>query len=316
MLAITLLAGCLTATRAAESAPPRNGQSTMRTDWLIEAPKQRASCSLSANGKELILENGLIRRVFRLKPNAATVAFDNLMTRQALLRAVKPEASVELDGVSYPVGGLIGQPDLAYLRPEWLEAMRSDAGAFQFAGYDIGRTVAPFGWKRARHSEERPWPAPGVALVLHFAPPAGKLAGITIDVHYELFDGLPALSKWLVVYNKGATPVRIDRFTSEMLGVVEAESVVDPTERWTPPNIEALSDYSFGGGTPHNSNHTTYWTTDPAYTTQVSYELKTPCLLESRPPLGPAATIAPRSSFSTFRTFEVVYDSTRESAVV
>ena len=281
----------------------------MRIDWLIEPPNRKSTCALSTDGKEITLENGLIRRVFRLKPNAATVAFDNLMTGQAMLRAVKPEATVELDGVPYAVGGLTGQPDLAYLRPEWLDVMRSDDGAFRFVGYEVGPTVAPFGWKQVRHSENRPWPAPGVALTLHFAPPPGKLAALAIDVHYEMYDGLPALAKWLTVHNGSAKSVRLDRFTSEILGVVESESVVDATERWTPPSIEALSDYAFGGGTPHNSNHTTYWTTDPAYSTQVSYELKTPCVLESRPPLGPAALIASQSTFTTFRTFELVYDS-------
>ena len=124
-----------------------------------------------------------------------------------------------------------------------------------------------------------------------------------------MYDGLPALAKWLTLRNGSGKAVHLDRFTSEMLGAVESESIVDAAERWTAPNLEVLSDYAFGGGTPHNSNHTTYWTTDPAYSTQVNYELKTPCLLESRPPLGPAIDIAPGSVFSTFRTYEIAYDS-------
>lgn len=281
----------------------------MGVDWLV-TPQEKASCALSADGRELTLENGLVRRVFRLKPDLATVAFDNRMTGQALLRAVKPEASVEIDGAPYAVGGLTGQPDLAYLRPEWVDAMHTDPNAFHFVGYETGPTVAPFAWKRTRPSENRPWPAPGIALTLHFAPPADKLPGITLDVHYEIYDNLPALAKWITLHNGSAKTVRLDRFTSETLAIVESESIVDATERWLPPNLEVLSDYSFGGGTPHNSNHTTFWVTDPAYTTQVNYELKTPCLLESRPPLGPKATVAPNASFHSFRTFELAYDST------
>jgi hypothetical protein len=98
----------------------------VRTDWLIEAQAYKATCSTSANGREITLENGLIRRAFRLKPNASSVAFDNLITDQALLRAVKPEATLVIDGVDYMVGGLNGQPDLAYLRPEWLDNMKAD----------------------------------------------------------------------------------------------------------------------------------------------------------------------------------------------
>ena len=47
--------------------------------------------------QEITLGNGLIRRVFRLAPNAAEVAFDNLLTGAALPRAVKPEAKAEPD---------------------------------------------------------------------------------------------------------------------------------------------------------------------------------------------------------------------------
>ena len=64
----------------------------------------------SADGREVVLDNGLVRRVIRLAPNAATVAFENLMTGESIIRAVRPEASVVLDGVRYEVGGLRGQP--------------------------------------------------------------------------------------------------------------------------------------------------------------------------------------------------------------
>src|SRR5579871_2245914 len=118
------------------------------TDWLVQALRTRAAVSRRADGKEITLSNGLIRRVFRLAPNAATVALDNLMTGASMLRAVKPEASVVLDGVHYDIGGLVGQPDLAYLRPEWLDAMRPDLNAFQFVRAETGKTKERFPWKR------------------------------------------------------------------------------------------------------------------------------------------------------------------------
>ncbi len=43
------------------------------------------------------------------------------MTGESMLRAVKPEAKVEIDGMKFDVGGLVGQPDHAYLLDEWLE---------------------------------------------------------------------------------------------------------------------------------------------------------------------------------------------------
>lgn len=281
-----------------------------KTDWLIQAPKAQAGVYRSANGKELVLDNGLIRRVFRVQPNLAAVAFDNRMSGEAMLRAVKPEALLELEGARYDVGGLTGQPDLGYLRPDWLDAMQSDPGAFQFTGFEIGKTKERFGWKHVRHAADIPWPPPGVSLTLRFTPPSGTLPGLTVDVHYELYDGLPLLAKWLTIRNEGAHPVRLNRFTVETLGVVEPDSIVDQSDRWDTPNITVVTDYSFGGMSVVNSTKTVYWTEDPKYTSQVNYELKTPCVLEVRPPLGPDVDIPPGQSLDTFRVFELLHDST------
>jgi hypothetical protein len=281
-----------------------------QTDWLIQPPKARAGVYRSADGKELIVDNGLIRRVFRLRPNAAAVAFDNERTGEAMLRAVKPEAILELDGARYDIGGLIGQPDLAYLRPDWLDAMRGEPDAFQYVGFTTGRTMARFAWRRVRHAADLPWPPPGAALTLHFTPPQGRLPGVTVEVHYELYDGLPLLSKWLTVRNSGAKPVRLNRFTAEILGMVERDSIVDQADRWEYPNLTVVTDYSFGGMSVVNSTQTVAWTDDPQYTTQVNYSLKTPCVLEVRPPLGPDADIPPGQSLDTFRVFELAHDST------
>jgi hypothetical protein len=67
----------------------------------------------------LVLHNGLVRRTFRLTPNAATIGLDHLVTGESLLRAVEPEAVLTLNGETIPVGGLAGQPDRGYLTPAW-----------------------------------------------------------------------------------------------------------------------------------------------------------------------------------------------------
>ena len=41
---------------------------------------------------ELILDNGLARRVFQLTPNAACISMENLTSRELLLRAIAPAA--------------------------------------------------------------------------------------------------------------------------------------------------------------------------------------------------------------------------------
>ena len=63
-------------------------------DWLVDPSPFRALMVTNSAANEIVLENGLVRRVFKLAPDAATVALDNLMTGEAILRSVRPEAQV------------------------------------------------------------------------------------------------------------------------------------------------------------------------------------------------------------------------------
>jgi hypothetical protein len=131
-----------------------------------------------------------------------------------------------------------------------------------------------------------------------------------VDGHYEIYDGMPVVAKWIEVRNCTTQPIRLNSFVSEILAAVESESVVDPTPTWQTPPILVDTDYTFGGMSPPNHGAAVFWGPDPQYGTQVNFELKTPCLLQCRPPLGPDQIIPPDGSFSSFHTFELAYDST------
>lgn len=300
------------------------------TDWLLDPGPFAARLARSADGAELVLENGLVRRAFRLAPNAACVAFDDLVRGEALLRAVRPEANVTVDGVDHAVGGLVGQPDHAYLSREWLDALRADPRALAFTGWSSGPIEPRLAWRRVRHAApDAVWPPRGVHLQLEFAMPAGTSAAragtaaatgdgpaaprIRVTVHYALYDGLPALSKWLDVHNDGDAPVTVDRFDAEVLAVVEHASFVETRDGVPLPRPEHLhveTDFAFGGFTHQNANrHVVHWRTDPEYATQVNYLRQTPCLLVVAPSVGPAQRIEPGAAFTSFRTFELAYDS-------
>src|SRR5882672_9280409 len=90
-----------------------------RPDWLLADAGTPVRLEKDASGKELVLSNGLLARTFRTSPNFATVGFQNLVTDTTVIRGVKPEAVLVLDGKRYDVGGLKGQKDYAYLLPEW-----------------------------------------------------------------------------------------------------------------------------------------------------------------------------------------------------
>ena len=286
-------------------------------DWLVSSrssDKWPAKIAQAPTGKDITLQNGLIARRFRIAPNAATVGLDNLATGTSLLRAVKPEATLEVNGVEIKIGGLQGQRDHAFLLSEWVDDLKPVPGSMRMESFTTGRTAAPFQWAKKRHAQPSPWPAPGVSLNLNFKPsdtlPLPDAPKLDVTVHYEMYDGMPVLSKWLTVTNRGEKPVRLDRATVEILAAVEAESAVDtrPTNKWRLPNISVLSDYSFGGMDPVTSSRVTEWVPDPEFLTQVHYSRLTPALLLCRPPVGPGVELAPGASWTSFRVWLVVHD--------
>ncbi|HEV2474840.1 MAG TPA: hypothetical protein VGS41_19340, partial [Chthonomonadales bacterium] len=279
-------------------------------DWLVAPVKKHTTVKLDARNGELSIQNGLAKRTFVLKPNAACIAFDNLSTGEGMLRGVKPEATVTLNGKRFDVGGLKGQPDYAYLNPGWLKQMTADPAAFQFEGYTVGKTVARFPWKPKRYCEKLAWPPAGASLTLRFRPPdSAGLRGLTVSVHYEMYDDIPAMCKWLTVENGTDRPVLLNAFQSELLAVVERENAVENTSALHHAWIHVQSDYAFCGGTIKTSDETTRWLPDPDFTTQIDYDRQSPCLLTSSPPIGPAAEISPGGSFETYREFELLLDS-------
>jgi len=290
-----------------QNLPDWDGQAA-KGDWLLSNIKAKAGV-FKQGPEDIVLANGLVARRFHLGVNLATVALDELTRRESLLRAIKPEAILEIDGVTYPVGGLTGQPDQAFLFPEWLAQLKTEKNAFRFTGYKVGKTEPIVPWKHKRPAGNDTYPAKGVSLTLDFAAPTGVLAGLTVSVHYEMYDGLPIVAKWVTVKNDGGQPHTINRFISETLATVEHDSIVESTNDWRKPNLTVVTDYSFGGMAQTNSNRTANWIPDPDYKTQVNYDLKTPCLLEVRPPIGPDIEIPPGKDFATFRTYELIHDT-------
>ncbi len=284
-------------------------------DWLIDSSPFRAAIATNATANEITLENGLVRRVFKIAPDAATVAFDNLMTGQSILRSVRAEARLELDGKKFDVGGLAGQPVHNYLNPAWLAGMKANPGAFHFTGLKTGRTEARFAWQPRQEwlSQRAPWPPPGVAVTFTFEAPT-NLAALKVEIHYELYDGLPLIAKWLTLQNASSNAVLLNSAIVEQLAFIEAESIVDGSPanfRGSYRAFDAFSDYSFGGDMNAVADAPAiHWKNDPLYKTQVHYGLATPCLMECSPPIGPQAQIKPGDTFTSFRVFELVHDST------
>jgi len=488
------------------------------TDWLINPAPFKARIVQDGVANELVLENGLARRVIRLSPNAATVDLENLTSGEHLLRAVGPEARVTIDGVPFAIGGLEGQPVQNFIKSKWLDDLTTNPNAYHFAGWKEGPIEARMAWQKHPEwlSRDLPWPPSGRHVVLRFMPPLagpatpsgpvildenfdcplkpewrvlanagmerasfrnegktgeimawsamavcaehpwpanavrvevfmdsgddysdawgpglalmiggravpfitnpgseifsvnGQTAGTfdrakpcvlrvrivggnavceaaqdgkswqligtvpcptvptalrvgkvgldgsgedaggdkrvvrchisrviwrgairaetdstrtklsarddlpEIEVHYEIYDGLPLLSKWLVVRNTTSKTVRVNRFVSEELHFAEPETSTGAAPVHEYPNLWVETDYAFGGNeSPYYDNPAVKVTADPDYLTQVNYARRTPCLLRCEPPqMGPDADVAPAGTFESFRAFDLLLDST------
>ncbi|MFI4860946.1 MAG: LamG domain-containing protein [Phycisphaerales bacterium JB063] len=305
-------------------------------DWLIHNINDRSEVLLQiGEGGEtatLMLTNGLVSRSFYIGENLACTGYRNLSNQAEYIRAVKPEARVQLDGTWYAVGGLTGQPERSYLLAQWIPDMKADPHAFRFEGITVGAPVERYPWQRKFNAVDTPWPPAGVRVTMHYSAPAGidpQHRGVAIDVHYELYDGIPVMSKSFTVHNNAGDTVMIDAFESELLAMPQ-----DQIRR-----IHAESDYSF-----HLANHgpldvhasgahsaaidysapphlagdtTTQWRVDPEYDMfghHAAIEdkfLGHPFrnLMLSMPPIGPGRPIEPGTAFESFSTFELLQDS-------
>ncbi|WP_026954065.1 hypothetical protein [Algoriphagus vanfongensis] len=503
-------------------------------DWLIDNSEYKAEVQ-DENGK-LVLENGLIKRVIKIAPNAATIQFDNLYSGESFLRGVKPEAEITINGVNYEVGGLKGQPNYAFLKQEWIEELTNNPAAMQLVGYEVLETEMPFDWARVRYGNDKAeWPPKGKQVRLDFQLPKtqnllasesplpsqlgrkalyktefnsldnawarsesdaherssfqneGKIGeiytpentavyverkldpeakiieatfntgtdkakefgpGITlvwpdhtikfylrpggneyddgipmfglwdgekeikaaggrqkldfsspwtlrfritdeavfceakpqngewmtveslpafasfpekarigktdaegkgvdaedvgdlvrmqvldfatysdidpqidnglnpedllVSVHYEIYDGIPVMAKWLTVKNRSQQTLTIDDFTSEIIAAVEYESKVEMREAtvFQKPNIHVETDMAFASMSADDANaHVVHWQADPDYQTQVNYLRQTPTLLKVSPTYGPDQDLKPGEEFKSFRTFVLPHDS-------
>ena len=139
--------------------------------------------------------------------------------------------------------------------------------------------------------------------------PIHAMSGITVSIRYEMFDGIPVISKQIFVKNESSKSVTLNKFTGEVLAVVEPESLVEKCDSWAKPNLLVICDMNFGGMNLKNANPAVSWDLDPQYKSQVNYSRGTPCLLQVAPPIGPQQEIKPGKTFEGFRVFELPQDS-------
>ena len=283
--------------------------STAQTDWLIQPIQQKANINIQDNYIEL--NNGLAKRIFFIGPNLACIDYTNLSNGQQLLRSIEPEARVVMDGQMYNIGGLIGQTEKAYLIKGSEKKLLSDNNAFQFKGYHIDTIAHYIQWKSTTWNSNKKQ-AKGKSIRFDFIAPNNHLSNLTISVHYNLYDGIPLITKWIEIKNNGEQKVKINRVVNEVLGLVEEESAVvgKPEVMKKQHGIYVETNYAFNNAMRYDiSDQTTHWKIDSSYTSQVNYNYETPCLLEIYPERAPGIELAKGETFTSVRTNELLMDS-------
>jgi hypothetical protein len=213
-----------------------------------------------------------------------------------------------------------------------MELLVSNPGSFRISGIAVGETVKPYEWlPKCNASKDIAWPAKGQRITFRFAAPENVLAwqGIEVDVHYEIYDGIPVVMKSFSLRNKSQKEIIVTKFEGECLAVQPSNSAMMHVEsdyscalvnfRETSSGLgihanggrAGFKEYYLGGGT-------TRFERDPSWGSMATLNqaedifLNDPenALLISRPPIGPNWTVLPSESFDSFRTFEILNDST------
>ncbi len=282
-----------------------------KQDWLIESVKQKAGIYISEDHRNIILYNGLVKRVFRITPNVACIDYKNMINGQQLLRAVKPEALLTINGTVYEAGGLSGQKENAYLLPEWVDQFKSPDSSFKFISYEVNNIKPFLNWKTSMWTANKKQ-ATGKIISFKYQSGLQELKGLEVTINYELYDGLPLICKWLSLKNNGKAAVKLDREVNEILGMAEEESAVvgTPEQMKKPAGIYVETNYAFNNAMRYEiSDQTLHWKTDSAYTSQVNYNYQTPCVLEVYTPKAPGIALQPGELFNSIRTYELLLDS-------
>jgi len=195
-----------------------------KADWLIDDSPFKAIVG-EENGF-VTISNGLVARTFSISPDGCTTGFLNMMTGNELLRGVKPEAELTINGDTLRVGGLTGQPVKNYLAREWISGLKADSlSPFKLSGYQTGEITARFEWKKRPEwmAKDMPWPPHGKRVDFTYLPEniSDTALKYTVIVHYEIYDGLPLICKWITVSNASEKEIVIDGYVKDHPVVIE-----------------------------------------------------------------------------------------------
>lgn len=244
---------------------------------------------------QIILGNNRVRRTISLTPFVGTISVVSVESGQEFIRAVEPEAKIVIDGKEWWLGGSDEKVNRAYIDANRIPSYRPCQNSLPLVSCEKTGVSIPI-----PHEGKGSWSPASDGYRLRFANETIE-ADLIIGCHRTL----PVITKEVIVRNRSQMPIRVNQVVVERLAMVEGESQVERQGAWRLPDVTVLSDLSFGG----RWDSAVSWKKDPAYETQVSYLLETPCVLEVAPPTGPGADLKPGETLQSNRSYLVVHPS-------
>lgn len=214
----------------------------VRGDWLRSDFTEPVTLNTQQKGK-LTLTNGLIARSFDYSIDFVTTDFYSHEYNASLLRAINPEAIISLDGLIYPIGGVVSNMPRAYLDRDLLMLSKQNDKAFHYDSHQIVAQDVPYPYTPMRGVEPKAvhWPPRGLRLDVHFkapywAPEYHK--SVVATVHYEMFQGIPLLRKWVSITSNSpaASTIEANVLSVELLSL---------NQDWGQPRF--VNEYSAAG---------------------------------------------------------------------
>ncbi len=136
---------------------------------------------------------------------------------------------------------------------------------------------------------------------------------LEVQINYEIYDGVPVISKWITLKNNSSKPIAVNNIISEFLGIADHDPYGGYGNRLDLriiPNMHVETDYAFGGQKAQVANdHGVHWGSDQEYETQISWNQDILNTLRIYPEYGYNIEVDAGKTFNSIQTFELIYDS-------
>lgn len=277
--------------------------------WLETSQIMSTDVEVDNQQGNITIQNEFAKRVFKVPPLEGgafyTTSYENKYTMQELLEAGSkaPEVYIGLyDGnykSAYEGTQILRHPEYFYVGGDL--AYQDERNTLSYIGYKVeSGCEASFEWKSHPiygSPSAFSWPPKGMRLTFYFkAPKAVREAfkDIAVEVIYEMYDGIPAMKKRVIIHNKGDSVLTVGKLAPEILcTATHMKEQIHMETNYICGTEAAMPVYTALPCGDYNEPETSPFA-KLVHTTHSCYEL------------GPAYELAPGEQFESFDTYTLL----------